>query len=77
MHKDCYGQMFPNEADLQSDQDAKGKVFSSHVKKKGLSIPEKTAHVNIEEWDDCLTCSEFDSCYKMSTGKMAILNAIR
>jgi hypothetical protein len=54
-----------------------GKVFSYQLKRAGGTfVSHRTVAVNMAEWDDCLKCPEFDHCYKLCTGRLALEAAI-
>ena len=76
-HKLCYGKMFPEASGPLNSNSEPGKVFSFTSENMGLAPPAIHAEHNAAEWDDCLKCEEFDSCYKLSTGKVLLLVAAR
>lgn len=53
-----------------------GKVFGYDAATRGLGGPKRTPNVDTKEWEDCLQCDTFDSCYKLSSAKFALLAAI-
>ncbi len=72
-HKECYGSIFPKVKSHTPNNHEAGKVFKVDQKKSGglWSFGEKL-DVDIEEWDDCLQCHEFEACYKLSSAKFLI-----
>ena len=46
------------------------------VRTGGLLITDKHVHVDIKEWDDCRRCEEFEHCYKLCLGKLALATAV-
>jgi len=42
----------------------------------GMFVSDRRIMVNMEEWDDCLACSESEDCYKLSLGKVTLEAAI-
>jgi hypothetical protein len=76
-HKACYGEMFPDLLHLGTEGKAAGKVFSFViVSPPGLMRPPRHVAVNRQEWDQCLACPEFDSCYKLSMARLALEAAV-
>ena len=75
--KSCYGKMFPETLGGSADgSQVAGKVFRYHTVSRGLAGPKRTPNVDMKEWDDCQQCEAFDSCYKLSSAKFALLAAI-
>ncbi len=76
-HKNCYGTMFPPILRLEADKIVPGKVFSFEiVRAGGTFVSHRRVAANIQEWDDCLDCPEFEHCYKLCTGRLALEAAI-
>ena len=76
-HKTCYGTMFPDviapvETGLHS-----GKVFAFEIENFGLTRGKRRVDVALDSWEECRRCPEFDHCYKLSAGKLALQTAIR
>ncbi|WP_339735561.1 hypothetical protein [uncultured Gimesia sp.] len=79
-HKDCFGTMFPDNLHLRNNQQNKGKVFSVWISQlEGAVLPvrsDRSIKTDIEQWDKCKECPEFDSCYKLNLAKVALESAI-
>lgn len=78
-HKDCYGTMFPDAIHFQENKPNFGKVFSFELdggQGMGGFRSSRAFSANIEEWDDCLKCPEFDHCYKLCMAKMSLQSVI-
>lgn len=76
-HKKCYGTMFPSVLRWEADRIMSGKVFSFEiVRAGGMFVSQRKVTVNRHEWDDCLACHEFEHCYKLCTGRLALESAI-
>jgi hypothetical protein len=43
---------------------------------RGLAGPKRTPNVDTKEGEDCVQCEAFDTCYKLSSAKFALLAAI-
>lgn len=79
-HKECFGTMFPDDLHLRNNQPNKGKVFTVTMEKvSGGVVPTHTNRsikADIEQWDDCHQCPEFESCYKLCLAKVTLESAI-
>jgi hypothetical protein len=76
-HKQCYGTMFPSTLRADADKPMSGKVFAFELRRAGGTfVSDRRIAVKMAEWDDCLACSEFDDCYKLSLAKLTLEAAI-
>jgi hypothetical protein len=76
VHKACYGTMFPETLRGRDGSRAAGKVFSfCLVPVGGVTSPDCRVEVNRDEWDDCLRCPEFESCYKLCMARLTLKTA--
>jgi hypothetical protein len=76
-HKACYGTMFPDTLHLEDDRRIAGKAFSFVLHRAGGTFRSgRSVAVDMEQWDDCVACPEFDHCHKVCLGKLALADAI-
>lgn len=75
-HKHCYGKMFHDSLHFAVNDTMQGKVFSFELDTAGLAQSQKSIQTNIDEWDDCLACPEFEHCYKLCIAKLQLEAAI-
>ena len=76
-HKECFGTMFPDDLHLRNNVPNKGKVFTSRVEfVGGMTRGDRSIEADIQEWDDCRACPEFESCYRLCLAKVALEAAI-
>ena len=75
-HKPCYGTMFHNTLHFNINKGMGGKVFSFEIDSIGLARSDRQVKLDVSEWDDCLSCPEFDHCYKLCMAKLALEAAI-
>tara|TARA_R110001592_G_scaffold360963_2_gene670449 strand:- start:23058 stop:23285 length:228 start_codon:yes stop_codon:yes gene_type:complete len=72
--------MFPDNLHLRNNQQNKGKVFSVRISQLECAVlpvrSDRSIKTDIEQWDECKECPEFDSCYKLSLAKVALESAI-
>lgn len=72
-HKTCFGAMFPSTLYEEAGRVMAGKVFSFELNQVGGAfIVGRRVAANVAEWDNCQACPEFESCYKLSMGKLAL-----
>ena len=72
-HRECFGMMFPDDLHLKNNQENKGKVFTVRIELiAGLARGDRSIDADIEQWDDCQQCAEFDSCYKLCLAKATL-----
>ena len=76
-HKDCYDTMFPDVLPRNLTGEHSGKVFSYCIKNIGLSRGQRSVDVDIASWGLWQQCPEFESCYKLSMGKLTLQSVIR
>jgi hypothetical protein len=66
-HKECYGKMFPNPADSRTGERISGKaLWFEHKPAGGMPWGPRTVGVDVEGWDNCRSCTEFEHCHKLS-----------
>ena len=75
-HKHCYGTMFHDSLHFSINEKMQGKVFTFELDSAGLALSDRSIQANITEWDDCISCSEFDHRYKLCMAKLTLEGAI-
>ena len=76
-HNECFGRMFPDDLHLRNNVPNEGKVFTSRVELLGgMARGDRTIVGNIDEWDDCQQCPEFDSCYRFCVAKVTLESVV-
>lgn len=78
-HKECYGTMFPDALHFRNNEPMSGKVFAFELDSTGGMGTFRTSRqfsANVKEWDDCRVCPEFEHCYKLCLGKIALESVI-
>ena len=76
-HKDCYGAMFPPTLHAAADRPMRGKVFAYQLLTAGGTFrSDRKVSADIEAWDACVDCGEFQPCFKLSLGKLVLETAI-
>jgi len=65
--------MFPDALEFDNNKEAAGKVFSFTLNTAGGAYRSSSkVSTDSAEWDDCRTCPEFDSCYKLCMGRLTL-----
>ena len=78
-HKECFGKMYPDDLHLRDNMPNKGKVFAVYLSSSyGVTTTrtDRQIEVDVDEWDDCQQCPEFESCYKLSLARVALESAL-
>jgi hypothetical protein len=76
-HEECYGVMFPSTLPVASDRPMRGKVFAYQLSTAGGTLrADRRVSADMNAWDACVECLDFDSCYKLSLAKLALETAI-
>ena len=69
--------MFPDDLHLKNNTTNKGKVFTVCVELvDGMTRGDRKIQADIEQWDDCQQCPEFDSCYKLCLAKVTLESVV-
>ena len=76
-HKHCYGTMFPSTLYADADQRIAGKAFWFELRRiEGMFAWDRRVGVDIPQWNECVACPEFEHCYKLCIGRIAMEAAI-
>ena len=76
--KHCFANMFPVARGVESRASGAGKTLSREsIPSGGLAAPDRRITVNMNEWEDCRSCGEFDSCYRLSMAKLSLAGALQ
>jgi len=69
--------MFPETLHFEPDRPMRGKVFRFQLSRAGGTFrSDRKIAADMAAWDECRECAEFDACYKLSMGKLALEAAI-
>ena len=70
---ECYGNMFPSVNSPRTDMPLRGRVFSAELDRAGgMAIVTRRTRVDLDAWNECVACEQFDHCYKLSMAKLAL-----
>jgi hypothetical protein len=77
-HRECYGRLFPGIIHLPEDRAASGKVFSVLLQRVGgMYRSARSVAADLDQWDECEQCPEFEGCYRFSMAKLALEAAVQ
>lgn len=76
MKPECYGVLYPSVGVTEVNRKVRGKVFGYHLVSRGLGIQGRTVDVDTAQWETCLACPEFNGCFALSLGKLALEHAV-
>ena len=75
--KPCYGTMFPSTLHADADHRMAGKAFWFELRRiGGMFACDRQIGVDVPQWNDCIACAEFEPCYKLCIGRVAMEAAI-
>jgi hypothetical protein len=75
--KPCYEKMFPDFAHEHLNQRNHGKAFSVLVESAGIGVQRRTLMPKPDEWEDCLHCPDYRTCYDLSMAKLQLWQALQ
>jgi len=64
--------MFQELPGLNPNSNAHEAAVIDKVKPHGLAPADHIFGVNMEAWDDCVACAEFETCYKLATARLLV-----
>ena len=70
--KHCYGQMMPDLSHEQLNQRNEGKAFGLLVQSSGVVVRSRAVTVKSDEWEDCLKCSDYRTCYDLCMARLQL-----
>ena len=76
-HKSCYGKLFPALPSLRADGPTQGEAFSVLPRKThGTVATERRVQVDIEQWNDCLACEQYEHCRELCQAKLSLESSV-
>ncbi len=70
--KQCYGKLFPTVIGRSDNVTAAGEVFSYYITHPGPIVTNRSVSVDQEAWRQCIACAEYESCYRLSVGRLLL-----
>lgn len=75
--KDCYGTLFPDLNQLETNNEVKGIAFRISLRQHGLGPVQRESHVDLACWQACQACEDYRACYELSLGKVFLHMALK
>lgn len=76
-HSECYGKMFPSVLEPTTGKVLRGQAFSIELQRPGgWTIASRDAQVDLDAWEGCVGCQEFEHCYRLSMATLALQAAV-
>jgi hypothetical protein len=72
----CYGNMFPDLLRFQLNVPNEGHVFSAFAGSVGMGVQERRLTVKKDQWQQCVVCPDYRSCYDLSHAKTTVQRAL-
>jgi hypothetical protein len=69
--------MFPDFAQEHFNEWNQGKAFWVLVESTGMGVQSHTLETKTEEWEDCLNCPDYRTCYDLSMAKLQLWREVQ
>ena len=74
---ECFGTIFPSVLGLPEDRPRSGKVFTVRLERAGGMLrSDRMVAANVEQWQACSECAEFENCYRFRMAKLTLESAV-
>jgi hypothetical protein len=74
MKRKCYGRMFPS-LDSRDKEFQQGKVFGLRTRSKGVDRMDFDVLVDARQWESCVECQDYRTCYDLSMARFQVARA--
>jgi hypothetical protein len=68
--KTCFGTIYPDLVEFQFGKPMNGKVFRIIVNTVGPGHRERELNIDVNAWQDCRRCEDFQNCLDLSNAKL-------
>ena len=76
-HPACYGKMFPDLKEPIRNVRQNGKAFSTLAVSHGIGTQERDLEVKTGEWEACIACPDYRTCYDLCMAKLQLNRELR
>lgn len=76
-HQECYGAMLPNLSKVRDNVPLRGKVFGCKIESNLFHRRGHVLGVDLEQWDACVDCPDYESCYALSMAAFTLGDKVR
>jgi hypothetical protein len=75
---ECYGNLFPDLHNLELSETQVGKAFTATLRRSyGMGPYTAELHVNSAQWEQCVACEHYRTCYDLSAAKLMLATGVR
>ena len=75
---ECYGNLFPDLHNLQFSEKQAGKAFTATLSRQyGYGPYISAVDVNLPQWESCVACEHYRTCYDLSAAKLMLATGLR
>jgi len=64
--------MLPNLSNIRENVPIRGKVFGCKIERNLFYRHAKMLDVDLDQWDTCVACPDYASCYALSMAEFAL-----
>jgi sulfatase maturation enzyme AslB (radical SAM superfamily) len=75
--KTCFGDIYPDLEKFQFGRPLIGKVFQISVDTIGPGQKARKLSIDMDAWQECRQCEDFQSCYDFSSAKLQMQCVLR
>jgi len=75
--KTCFGTIYPDLERFQFGKPIAGKVFQISVDTLGPGHRDRKLGIDVDSWQDCRQCADFQNCLDFSNAKLQMQLALR
>ena len=75
--KTCFGTIYPDLERFQFGKPLTGKVFQISVDTLGPGHRDRKLDIDMDAWQDCRQCEDFQNCFDFSSAKLQMQLALR
>lgn len=69
--------MLPDLSHEHLNQRDEGKAFSLLVESCGINVQSRTVPIKPEEWEDCLQCRDYRTCYDLGMARRQLWQSLQ
>jgi sulfatase maturation enzyme AslB (radical SAM superfamily) len=75
--KSCFGDIYPDVERFQFGKPLAGKVFQISVNTLGPGHRDRKLDIDMEAWQECRQCEDFQNCFDFSSAKLQMQRVLR
>jgi len=75
--KNCFGTIYPDLDTFQFGKPLNGTVFQMIVNTLGSGNRERSMHIDLNAWQECRQCEDFQNCLDFSNAKLQMQRVLK